>query len=74
MKVKIFDESHEADLEERVNEFLSEHTDIIDIKFQVSIAMFSEEQIYCFFRYVLSFRIPHLIYINLQFTIYHTIW
>ena len=48
MKVKIFDESHEADLEERVNEFLSEHTDIIDIKFQVSIAMFSEEQIYCF--------------------------
>ena len=48
LKVKIFDESHEADLEERVNEFLSEHTDIIDIKFQVSIAMFSEEQIYCF--------------------------
>ena len=48
MKVKIFDESHEADLEERVNEFLSEHTDIVDIKFQVSIAMFSEEQIYCF--------------------------
>ena len=59
MKVKIFDESHEADLEERVNEFLSEHTDIVDIKFQVSIAWFclqfqpadqrgSEEQIYCF--------------------------
>ena len=48
MKVKIFYESHEADLEERVNEFLSEHTDIIDIKFQVSITMFSEEQIYCF--------------------------
>ena len=45
MKVKIFDESHEADLEERVNEFLSEHTDIIDIKFQVSITMFSEEQL-----------------------------
>lgn len=48
MKVKIFDESHEADLESKVNEFLEEHTDIIDIKFQVSIAMFSEEQIYCF--------------------------
>ncbi len=48
MKVKIFDESHEADLESRVNEFLKDHKDIIDIKFQVSITMFSEEQIYCF--------------------------
>lgn len=48
MKVKIFDESHEADLEARVNEFLSEHKDIVDIKYQVSITMFSEEQIYCF--------------------------
>lgn len=48
MKVKIFDEGHEADLETRVNDFLEEHNNIIDIKFQVSIAMFSEEQIYCF--------------------------
>lgn len=48
MKVKIFDEGHEADLEERVNEFLSEHSDIIDIKFQVSVSIFSEEQVYCF--------------------------
>lgn len=48
MKVKIFDESHEADLEAKVNEFLSEHKDIVDIKYQVSITMFSEEQIYCF--------------------------
>ena len=48
MKVRIFDESHESDLEERINEFLSEHKDIIDIKYQVSITMFSEEQIYCF--------------------------
>ncbi len=48
MKVKIFDESHELDLEERINTFLSEHKDIIDIKYQVSITMFSEEQIYCF--------------------------
>ena len=48
MKVKIFDESHESDLEERINTFLSEHKDIIDIKYQVSITMFSEEQIYCF--------------------------
>ncbi len=48
MKVKIFDEGHEEDLESRINEFLEDHADIIDIKFQVSIAMFSEEQIYCF--------------------------
>ena len=48
MKVKIFDEGHEADLESRVNEFLKDHKDIIDIKFQVSVAMFSDEQIYCF--------------------------
>ncbi len=48
MKVKVFDESHEKDLEEKINEFLEEHDDIVDIKYQVSIAMFSEEQIYCF--------------------------
>jgi hypothetical protein len=48
MKVKIFDESHEKDLEEKINEFLKENKDIIDIKYQVSISMFSEEQIYCF--------------------------
>lgn len=48
MKVKVFDESHEKDLEEKINVFLKEHNNIIDIKYQVSIAMFSEEQIYCF--------------------------
>ena len=48
MKVKIFDESHEKDLEISINEFLKEHKDIVDIKYQVSISMFSEEQIYCF--------------------------
>ena len=48
MKVKIFDESHEKDLEEKINEFLKENKDIIDIKYQVSISMFSEERIYCF--------------------------
>ena len=48
MKVKVFDESHEKDLEDKINEFLEEHEEIVDIKYQVSIAMFSEEQIYCF--------------------------
>ena len=49
MKVKIFDESHEKDLENSINLFLSSlNGDIIDIKYQVSISIFSEEQIYCF--------------------------
>ena len=48
-KVKIIDENHEKDLETSLNDFLSTlNGDIIDIKFQVSVAMFSEEQIYCF--------------------------
>lgn len=48
MKVKIFDESHEQDLEDKINSFIKDHKNIIDIKYQVSISMFSEEQIYCF--------------------------
>ena len=49
MKVKVFDESHEKDLEDKINEFLNDFEgDIIDIKFQVSVSMFSEDQIYCF--------------------------
>lgn len=49
MKVKIFDESHEKDLEKSVNEFLSSiNADIVDIKYQVAIGISGEEQIYCF--------------------------
>ena len=49
MKVKVIDESHEKDLESSVNEFLSStNCDIIDIKYQVAISLFGEEQIYCF--------------------------
>lgn len=50
MKVKLFDESHEQDLEEDINSFLEENEEIeiVDIKFQVSTSMYSEEQIYCF--------------------------
>lgn len=48
MKVKIFDETHEKDLENSINEFLTDEMEIIDIKYQVSIGVFSEEQIYCF--------------------------
>lgn len=49
MKVKIFDESHEKDLEASVNEFLgSLDSDLIDIKYNVAISTCGEEQIYCF--------------------------
>lgn len=49
MKVRIFDENHEKDLESSINNFLNETTcDIIDIKYQVAIAICGEEQIYCF--------------------------
>jgi ribose 5-phosphate isomerase RpiB len=49
MKVKIFDESHEKDLENDINTFLKEkEIDIIDIKFSVSTSIYAEEQIYCF--------------------------
>ena len=49
MKVKLFDENHEKDLEASVNKFLNEcEGDIIDIKYQVGVSVFAEEQIYCF--------------------------
>ena len=48
MKVKIFDESHEQDLEDDINIFLEECDTVIDIKFQTAIEIIGEEQIYCF--------------------------
>ena len=48
MKVKIFDESHEKDLEESINEFIKDKEDIVDIKYQVAMAINGEEQLYCF--------------------------
>ena len=50
MKVKIFDESHEKDLEESINNYIKEKEikDIIDIKFSVSTSLYADEQIYCF--------------------------
>lgn len=49
MKVKLFDESHELDLEKSINKFLSEkELELIDIKYQVAISIVGEEQIFCF--------------------------
>ena len=49
MRVKIFDEESEKDLEIALNQFLNNDIyDIIDIKYCVSSCLFGEEQIYCF--------------------------
>lgn len=47
MKVKMFDETHELDLEKSVNEFI-EGKEVIDIKYELAIATSGEDQIYCF--------------------------
>ena len=50
MKVKIFDYEDETDLEEDINSFIETNDDIevIDIKYQVSVGVFSDEQVFCF--------------------------
>ena len=47
MKVKIFDEEHEKDLEDKINLFLDSNT-LLDIKYSVSVSIFSDEQVYCY--------------------------
>lgn len=49
MKVKIFDYEDEVDLEEDINNFIQNNNiEVIDIKYQVSVGIFSEEQVFCF--------------------------
>lgn len=48
MKVKLFDFESEKDLEEAINDFLDSDIELLDIKYQVSIGVCGEEQIYCF--------------------------
>ena len=49
MKVKLFDEEDENDLEKDINDFIEgDSIDVIDIKYQVGVSVFSEEQIFCF--------------------------
>lgn len=50
IKVKVFDEDHEDDLTNSINEFLSERKDreFIDIRFSTAIQFIENEQIYCF--------------------------
>ena len=48
IKVNVIDENHEKDLDRRVNEFLSEYREVVDIQFRTALSVFGEEQIYCF--------------------------
>lgn len=49
MKVKIFDENHEKDLEQAINNFLNQNeVKLVDVKYSVAIAVSGEEQLYCF--------------------------
>ena len=49
MKVKIFDEEHESDLEKSINDFLEDNNiEVIEIKYQVAISVCGEDQLYCF--------------------------
>ena len=53
MLVKVFDESHEKDLEMVINAFLSNNVELVDIKYSVAITAVGEDQIYCFTALVL---------------------
>ena len=49
MKVKVFDAEDEKDLESDINNFLEDlEGEVIDIKYQVCVSIFSEEQVFCF--------------------------
>lgn len=48
-KVKIFDETHEKDLENDINSFISNpNVEVEKIEFRTAVSVFGEEQIYCF--------------------------
>lgn len=51
LKVKVFDEEHEEDLEHKMNRFFEkvDEQDIMEVKFQVGVSCDQEDdQIFCF--------------------------
>ncbi len=50
MRVKVFDENHEQDLESVINDFLPYIKNLIDIKYSIAIMNDAKtnEQIYCY--------------------------
>lgn len=49
-QVKVFDEEHEDDLTDSINEFLKENENItlLDIRFSAAVCDCEDGQIYCF--------------------------
>lgn len=49
-QVMVFDEEHEDDLSDSINDFLFEHDEIslYDIKFSTAAFMEKDEQVFCF--------------------------
>ena len=57
LQVIVFDEEHEKDLENDVNEFLSSGDyDIIDIKYSIACSTSGDDQIYCFSAMVIYYE------------------
>lgn len=49
MKVKVFDEQHELDLEYEINQFLSQkEIKVVDIRFSTAAFYDEEDQVFCF--------------------------
>ena len=52
LKIKVFDETNEKDLEKNINNFIkdisNQEKEVIDIKYSTSVTMTEEVQIYCF--------------------------
>ena len=48
VKVKVFDEENESDLENKINSFIDNVDEIYDIKYNVAVGISGEDQIYCF--------------------------
>ncbi len=47
MHIKIFDEEHEKDLEEVINDFIIDK-ELVDIKYEVAVSITDDDQIYCY--------------------------
>lgn len=47
MKVKVIDVEHEKDLEDEINNFISDK-EVYDIKYSTAVAVSGEDQIFCF--------------------------
>ncbi len=57
MKVKLFDFEDEQDLQNAMNDFLTDlEGEVVDIKYDVSSFLMGEEQIYCFSAMIIYYK------------------